>query len=153
MNIQRSVLYLGLLLVAIGLAGCNENDPASGGTYGYLAWTSDIVAADFTEIGVPSPFYSNTRYSLRVGSATVYWASNYTGSTTYWYLPVNVEAGTSNMDRRYTGLLSSNTLYFTDELLPIGTASVSGVTTSGLGPEIAMPAIDAPYQPGRLGTW
>lgn len=147
---MRMLIAVGLSVLLMGCGGGSDGGGGGGGTsttggaYAYVSWTSDVVAADFTEAGVPSPFYSGTRYRLKLGPATLYWGSNWLGGTTYYYLPVTINGGTATQDRVYNVLISQDTLYVTDSLVPIGTASVPG----GAVPLDAggdAPALDAPW--------
>lgn len=136
--------YRIILAAALALfVSCAKGeDGKDGNVYAYIDWSSDIDAADFTAAGVPSPFFSNTRYQLRPGPARLYWHSTLYPSTN-WYLDVVIEDGTEGesgkdatlpligkaedgedgQDRVYEVYLSGNTLYVNEYLTEIGTAS------------------------------
>lgn len=142
------IRYIALMLLALALllVGCAKGKDGEGGSvYGYMSWSSDINAVDLTQVGVTdSTIYSNTRYKLKAGNATIYWRSN----STVYYLAVTVEDGTSGskgkesslplvgkgedgkdgQDRVYKVYFSGSVLTILDDYLTdIGKASIEGI--------------------------
>lgn len=115
-----------------GSGGGGSAPPANGPAVGYVDWTADIVAADFTQIGLPSPFFANTRYELLLGNATLFWTTNFGGCCTNFFLPITILAGTPTQDRLYLALISQNTLFVNESLVPLGTALTEGLTGQSL---------------------
>jgi hypothetical protein len=153
---------LAVLAALLSLTACGGGGGGGGGgtpngrPYAYLDWTADIQAADFTQIGVPSPFYANTRYRLTVGPGRVFWSSDWLGSCcTAYYLDVQVQAGTPGYDRVYLLTISQDTLYYSEGLVPAGTASVSSEDAARAAPSAreALPGLAGPSSglpwPGR----
>ncbi len=121
-------------LAACGGGGGGGGAPPPGKTYGYVDWTSDIQAADFTNIGLPSPFFRNTRYQLTTGTARVFWRSDWLGCCIDYFLDVTIRKAESGKDRVYEALISGDTLFWDTFLVPIGEASADS------GPLEAIPA-------------
>ncbi|HKI99800.1 MAG TPA: hypothetical protein VKB51_15095 [bacterium] len=156
MRIAWLVPLLAAVLLLAGCGGGGGSTPRTGGAYVTISWTADVQAADFTQIGVPSPFAANTAYPLQIGSGRVFWASDWLGSCcTSYFLDVVVEGGTPGDDRVYTAVISQDTLYSTSALVPFAAASSTGVTDAPVGARLsgASAADEAAAQPGRLLVW
>ena len=152
MKMQMILLAVVLLSIAAcgkdstrgGGGGGGGGGPSVGNAYGSASWTADITGADFTEIGFPTPFGRDIKYRLTTGSRTVYWQSTWLGNPVNYYLPITINGGAAAQDRRYTFLISENTLYWSNVLVPIGAAAIL--------PTEEQPTMDAPdgfmYEPG-----
>ncbi|MCH8884273.1 MAG: hypothetical protein IIA41_12355 [SAR324 cluster bacterium] len=146
---RANILWIA---VALALAGCDALTGDSGGsskgkTYGTLDASSDILAADFTAIGFPSPFTTNTVYQLKKGTGTVLWESDWLGCCIIYSLTLTIEGGTSDSDRLYSALISGDTLFYSDTLVDKGTFSLAAPAD---GVELPSLQDGSNAQPGRF---
>lgn len=138
-------VFITLTILALSTVSCGRDSGGGGGgggtpagkAYGKITWTSDIVAANFTEVGLPNPFNNYTTYLLITGNHNVYWTSNSTGTNKNYGLNVDVYGGTPGYDRVYTVKLSGNTLYFSDALVAYAQALESDIIE---GPDMELRA-------------
>lgn len=129
---------LALLAISALLGACAGDDGQDGGVYAIPTWSSDIVAADFSEAGAEAPYTYGEKRALRPGVATIYWQSG----TTVYYLVVEIEPGVGGssgsatmlvipkdgddgQDRIYDVYISGDTLFYQERIVPIGASSVN----------------------------
>ena len=141
-NFQTHVMgfLCGAFLVftfSIGAASCSGDDGQDGRVYGIVTWTADVTAADFSQIGAPPPLIFGEKRELTPGSGTIFWTSS--GITYFLFVVIEAgipgESGDSTLliipddggdgqDRIYDALISGNTLFFDERIVPIGTSNV-----------------------------
>lgn len=164
---MRTHLLWVALLAGLALAGCAGEDGAEGRVYGYLDASSDVTTVYLAEVGVTdSTIYTNTRYELQPGSATVGWYSSLNG---WWYLDVTLASGEEGSDGEVNWILPvvpgddgadgrdrvydvyfdgvNGIMYYDERLVTHGTAAAEA-HPAGFG-NIADPDLESAI-PGRL---